>query len=239
MLSVVIPTWNEEQRIPATLEKVDSYLQKLGQKAEIIIVDDGSTDQTIAKIQALTVATPLRVIASTPNQGKGRAVQQGMLVATGQFVLFMDADNSTDLSEWDRFRTYFANGADVVIASRYVKDSVVAQKQPWYRVFLARVANLLIRIVLLPGIADTQCGFKAFRGDVAKKLFAAQTIPRWGFDMEILFLARRLHYKIIEAPVTWTEMQGTRIRFWKDSLRTFAELYKIRLNALRGKYQLT
>lgn len=238
-LSVIIPAFNEENRIGGTLTAVDRYLaewkKKGGKDYEIIVVDDGSTDKTVPLVQACQ-AEGLRLIRNQKNHGKGFAVKSGMLAARGQYRFFTDADNSTPIEEMENFLPRLESGTPVVIGSRFVAGSKVVVKQPFYRQALGRLANLVIQTVAVSGIKDTQCGFKAFSGAAAAELFPRQTINAWGFDFEILAVARRRNLNIAEVPVSWYNSKESRVRPLQSAIRTLAELMKIRINLWRGRY---
>lgn len=234
--SIIIPAYNEEHRIADTLRRVGQYLSewqnKTGRSFEIIVVDDGSSDGTSKVVQSLGA----RLIRFENNGGKGAAIKAGMMAATGQFRLFADADNSTPIEELEKFWPLLEAGAHVVIGSRALKESNVVISQSFYRRNLGRLANLLIQAVCLPGIKDTQCGFKCFHATAAQKLFGRQTINAFGFDFEILTIARRHGYKIHEVPVSWYNEKSSRVRPIYNALTTLAELFKIRWNLFRRKY---
>lgn len=212
-LSIVIPAYNEEASIQRTISTVADYIRASLLDSEIIVVDDGSRDHTGNIVQNLLSTCPLRFIKLSTNQGKGAAVRAGALAATGEYVLFMDADMSTSIQQYDALYRALIDGADIAIASRYVTGSHVAVSQPWFRVVLGRVANAIVRVILLPGIYDTQCGFKVFTRESAMELFSLQRMNRWSFDLELLVLARRLGYMIAEVPVVWRDCQERHSRF--------------------------
>lgn len=237
-LSIVIPAYNEEKRLATTLQAVQNFLSKQKYKSEVIVVDDGSRDQTSATTQKYKGQIPtLKILKHKVNLGKGAAVKSGVLNSSGEYVLFADADNSTPIEELDKLLPYATKeNYDLVIGSRYTKESDVQIRQPWYRRFLGRTGNLVIQIFLLPGINDTQCGFKLLKGDVARELFPKLTINRFGFDMELLYLAKKKKQKIKVVPVSWLNSAQSRVRPVRDGLKTLGELIKIQLNNLRGVY---
>lgn len=241
-ISVIIPAYNEAHDYATVIESTAVYLQPRFQTWEIICVDDGSTDAT-ADLLSDTAQHDIhiRVITHSINRGKGASVRDGVLTAHGALILFIDADGSTPITEFDAFIPLFSRGADAVIGSRYLKDSAIIHKQPWYRVMIGRIGNLLIQALLLDTIRDTQCGFKAFTFTAAKSLFEKSTIDRWGFDMEILALAQHMGYTIKEVPVRWhdSETRKSRFRPIKDAHRTFHELLRIKWNLITGVYSLT
>ncbi len=238
-LSAIIPAYNEEKNIKNTVERVYDFLIKTVGSFEVIIVDDGSRDSTASVIHTIQKKLPYITVVSLPkNRGKGYAVKTGVQHAQGEYILFLDADGSTPISELTKFLEAHGQGADIGIGSRYLARSAVTIKQPWQRVALGRFGNRLIQVMLLPGIKDTQCGFKTFRADVAKKIYSLQTIDRWGFDMEILALAKLLGYTIKEIPVSWHDTTNRKSRFrpFKDAHRTLKDLVKIKCNLLKGVY---
>lgn len=238
-LSVIIPAYNEACEIESTVSAVLEYCAQKFARAEIIVVDDGSTDATAVHLKRLLASIPnFRIITHETNCGKGASVRDGVCAARGALILFMDADAATPISELDRFLPLLKNGTDIVIGSRYLKDSAVIRKQPWYRVLLGRVGNLVIQLVLLEHINDTQCGFKAFTHKAAYALFSKQRIEGWGFDTEILALAQHMGFSIKEIPVHWRDSIARKSRFRpiKDAHRTLRELFRIKYNILTKQY---
>jgi glycosyltransferase involved in cell wall biosynthesis len=244
-LSIVIPAYNEADRLPGTLAALRDYVARQAFSSEIIVVDDGSSDAT-ASIAREADGLPLLRVIVLPHRGKASAVRAGMLAATGHVVLFTDADLSTPLCYTQRLLAAIEAGAAIAIGSR---EGAGAQRvgEPGYRHLMGRVFNAVVRALAVPGIDDTQCGFKAFRGDVAHDLFSRARLyvdgttvtgPRvTGFDVEILFLARRRGYKIAEVPVYWRHVSGSKVQPVQDAIRMFADVARVRLNALRGRYE--
>jgi dolichyl-phosphate beta-glucosyltransferase len=232
-LSLVIPVYNEEKRIKKSLERIVQYLDAVCFEYEIIIVDDGSTDKTLEVINEV-ITSRFQVIKLGQNRGKGFAVKKGMLAAKYEYVLFSDADLSTPIEEIEKFEEY-AEGFDIIIGSRAIKGSNIEIHQTRFKEFLGRVGNRLIQFILLPGIQDTQCGFKLFNRK-SISVFEKQTIERWGFDFEILWLARKMGFKIKEVPVHWINDFGTKVSGISQYFNTFNELLKIRWNAMTNKY---
>lgn len=236
-LSIIIPAFNEERRIVRTLETIDRYFDKQGITREIIVIDDGSTDNTAGLVDAMSARIRgLHVVRYDRNRGKGYAVRTGIEKSRGKYVLFTDADNSTPIEEFEKFYPLLKHH-EVVIGSRYTTGSDVAIEQPKYRIILGRLGNFLIRAFVLDDISDTQCGFKAFQHNAAKDIFSRIKVNHFGFDIEILSVARMLHYSICEVPISWYNSPESRVRPIKDALRTFSELVYIKLNLWGGRYE--
>ena len=235
-LSVVIPAFNEAGVIRSTLEAVAGYLGAAGIAHEILVVDDGSTDQTRATIRSLQPAIPGLRLLESPHAGKGGAVKRGMLEASGAWVLFMDADHSTRIGEWAACAPWCAAGYDVVIGSRKMPGARVLVRQPPLREAMGKAFTWLTNALLAARVSDITCGFKAFRADAARRIFGLQRLCGWGFDAEILFIARRLGCRIKEVPVAWTNDATTKVRLAQDAIRSLLELVQIRLGAWRGWY---
>ena len=238
-LSVIIPAYKEERRISKTLLDIDQYLSKQDYSYEIIVVNDGSKDKTAEVVNKFAnIIKHLKLIDNKENHGKGWVVRQGMLEAKGEIRLFMDADNATTIDHFEKMRPLFEQGYQVVIGSRDSKD-VAGAKQEVSQSFLKRLlgnsGNLLIQLLAVSGIWDTQCGFKAFSAKSAQKVFKKCQIDRWGFDIEALALARKFNYKIGIIPVKWVNDPDSRVS-WKGYLNTFRELFKIKWNLIRNKY---
>ena len=235
--SIVIPAYNESERIRATLDKILTYIQKQGWDAEILVVNDGSTDATEQIVQACAAGHPeLRLLQNPGNRGKGYSVRNGMLHATGEMILFSDADLSSPIEEADKLFVALAEGNDVAMGSRWLRTELQTQRQPLHRQLYGRIFNLALRIMLGLHFRDTQCGFKAFTRRATQLIFPLQHIERWGFDPEILFLARKFGLKVKEVPVKWAHREGTRINPLRDGIRMFFEVLKIRWYSLTGKY---
>lgn len=239
-LSVVVPAYNEGQRIGETLEDLDQYLRRQKYGYEIIVVDNGSNDDTceiVKEYQRTKVQNLVNVCLTKSVGAKGSAVKLGILEhARGEYVMFMDADNATPVSEMEKFWPYLEGGEyQVVIGSRYVDEAKVVEKQPFYRIFLSRIGNLLTRILVDSTIKDTQLGFKAFTREAALDIFSRVTIPGWGFDMEVLTIAKKHGYKIKEVGVLWRERGGSHVPL-KGYAETLLDLGKIKLNSLLGVY---
>ena len=236
-LSIIIPAYKEEKRIGAHLESIHEYLSKQSCDYEVIVVVDGSPDNTAGVVEGLRAKMPyLRLIDNKQNCGKGCVVKQGMLEARGDWRLFTDADGATSIDQLDGFLPYTKQGYEVAIASIGLKKSQVAHSEKWYKRFFGKISNWIIQLVLLPGIHDTQRGFKLFSAKAAQDIFSKLTITRWGFDMEVLALARKFKYKIKEVSVFWKNDAASTVKL-SGYLKTFVELLKIRFNLILGKYK--
>jgi dolichyl-phosphate beta-glucosyltransferase len=235
--SIVIPAYNEGARLGATLKKVLSYTHARGWDAEVIVVNDGSRDNTSDIVREYAAANPaLRLVENPGNRGKGFSVRMGMLSARGRIVLFSDADLSSPIEEAPKLLQALQAGADIAIGSRWLRAETQTQRQPLYRQLFGRIFNLLLRLTLGLQFKDTQCGFKAFKRPAIQAIFPLQKIERWGFDPEILFLARKFGFKVQEVPVAWGHSGGTRINPLIDGSRMFMEMLHIRWNDFTGKY---
>jgi len=235
--SVVIPAYNESDRIRPTLDEIIRHAQEQNWDAEILVVDDGSRDDTPEIVRAYSREHPqIQLIQNPGNRGKGFSVRNGMLHARGDICLFTDADLSSPISEAEKLFDSIRHGADIAIGSRWLRAELQTERQPLYRQAFGRIFNLLLRIVLGLHFVDTQCGFKAFRREAAQRIFPLQKIERWGFDPEILFLARRLGLRVVEVPVIWAHSEGTRLHPFRDGLRMFGDVIRIRWNSLTGAY---
>lgn len=235
-LSVIIPARNEEKRIEKTLRQVSSYLKEQSYQSEIIVVVNNSHDQTLEVANHFGEIDSNFKIISLVEGGKGYAVKHGILEhATGDIVMFMDADNATPISEIEKFWPHFHNKFDIVIGSRYLNPELVVKRQPMYRIILSRLSNLIIQILVIPGIKDTQLGFKVFTKEAAQKIFPLVSIRGWGFDMEVLTVGLAHNYKIKELGVSWTEYGGGKVplKAYRESL---IDLLKIKANSILGKY---
>jgi glycosyltransferase involved in cell wall biosynthesis len=237
ILSIVIPAYNEAARIESALERVLACVAERHWDAEVLVVDDGSTDSTPAIVQRWMLTHPnLHLISNDGNRGKGFSVRNGVLQSTGQIVMFTDADLSSPIEEAERLFAALDAGADVAIGSRWLDKQRQTRHQPLYRRFFGRCFNWVTRKVMGLPYKDTQCGFKAFKREPAQVIFRLQTIERWGFDPELLFIARKLGYKIVEVPVTWGHDERSRISYLKDGTQMLQEMAQIRKNSIRGRY---
>ncbi|MCC7492097.1 MAG: glycosyltransferase family 2 protein [Fimbriimonadaceae bacterium] len=228
-LSVVVPAYCEEQRLPAGLRRIREWLAAWPGRAEIIVVDDGSSDRTSAVATAELAGFPAAtVLRNEPNAGKGASVRRGMLSARGAIALFTDADLSTPIEEFAKLQAAHTAGADIAIGSRALAASQIEVHQPLARELAGRCFNLFIRTFVMGGIRDTQCGFKSFRREVLPAVFGRQQIERWGFDVEVLYIARRLGYQIAEVPVVWRNDEATKVNAAADGLKMLREALQAR-----------
>lgn len=235
--SIIIPAYNESRRIVPTLDRVLQYVAEQAWDAEIVVVNDGSKDDTAAIIRRYMEQHPrVRLIENPGNRGKGYSVRNGMLNARGRILLMTDADLSSPIEEADKLIAAIRSGHDVAIGSRWLNPSLQKQRQPLYRQFFGRAFNLTLRALLGVPFRDTQCGFKAFTREAADRIFPRQRIERWGFDPEIVFLAQRSGLKVKEVPVVWSHDEGTKLNYFRDGLRMVQELLRIRWYSMRGDY---
>lgn len=234
-LSIIIPAFNEAKRIPDTLRKINAYLLEQDYLSEIIVVENGSTDGTYHIVNEMQGEINCLTVLHVDQRGKGWAVQQGMLHAEGDYRFICDADLSMPIEEVALFMPPAELSAPIAIASREAPGSV-RYNEPQYRHLIGRVFNGLVRLIVLPGLNDTQCGFKLFREDAAMAIFPHLTVFGWTFDVEALFIARKLGYKIVEVPIHWHHHPHSTVRVMRDSIRMGFDLLKIRINDLLGKY---
>lgn len=225
-ISLVIPAYNEENRLPATLEKIIAYMNGKW-NYEIIVVDDGSADRTVEVARQFSQKASLRCLSNGKNEGKGSAVRKGVMDAQGDLIFFTDADLSTPIEEIDRFLVEIEQ-ADIVIGSREAQGAHILNHEPFYRHWLGRIFCYLVNFWCVPGFRDTQCGAKMFKRDAAKALFPKLKIARFAFDVEILYLARLMNYKVKEMPIDWYWSRDTRVRTFSDGFKMLMDLIKIR-----------
>jgi len=235
--SIVIPAYNEAARITAALESVVACIRSRGWFAEVVVVNDGSHDQTAQIVREFAARSPeVRLLENPGNRGKGYSVRHGILQSYGEIVMFTDADLSAPIEEAVGLFAAIAAGADIAIGSRWLERTRQTIRQPLYRQFFGRCFNGVTRMIMGLPFADTQCGFKAFTRAAAQTVFQLQTIERWGFDPEILFIALKRGYKVVEVPVSWAHDERTRISYLKDGMRMLQDIAIVRWNALTGRY---
>lgn len=228
-LSLIIPAYNEALRLPPTLTRVVEYLRAQPYTTELILVDDGSSDGTGEVAEAALRELPLhRIVRNEPNRGKALSVKRGLLEGRGKYLLFSDADLSTPIEEAEKLLAELEAGADVAIASRQLPGSILTVHQPWYREFAGKMFGWINQIVLLPGIPDSQCGFKAFRREAAHEILSHQKLSGWAFDAELMFIARKLGLKIAQVPVTWTNDPNSKVKMLRDGFKMVMDLFRIR-----------
>lgn len=235
-LSLIIPAYNEEGRLPSTLKQVDDFIKAQTYSSEVLVIENGSQDKTFAITQDFVKHYQNFSVQRTAERGKGLAVRQGMLSATGEYRMMIDADLSMPVDQINRFLPPAQKGTEIVIASREAHGAV-RFNEPGYRHIGGRVINTMIRVMAFPGLQDTQCGFKCFRAKAAEDLFTRQTIMGWAFDVEILYIARMRGYSIVELPIPWYFSKQSHLRPVYDAFHIFFDLLRIRANARKGLYE--
>lgn len=236
-LSIIIPAFNEELRLPASLEKIAKYVREKRPNTEVLVVDDGSTDRTAAVAESWRDRIPgLRVLSNGINRGKGFSVRHGSLEARGQIILFTDADLSSPIEESEKLFCALQS-YDVAIGSRAVDRSLIEVRESAFREMAGIIFNKIVRFTLRLPFVDTQCGFKAFRRERCRVIFEQQTIERFGFDPELLYLARHHQLSIKEVPVRWAHSPATKVNMMRDSVQMFLDVFIIRWNGLNGRYR--
>lgn len=236
--SIVMPAYNESGRISASLDRVLEYLTARNWDAEVIVVNDGSRDNTAAVVGGFMQRdSRIRLLENPGNRGKGYSVRNGMLHARGELLLFTDADLSAPIEEAAKLEAAIRSGADVAIGSRWLRPELMTERQPLMRQLFGRIFNLHLRLSLGLGFKDTQCGLKAFTREAAQQIFSRQRIERWGFDPELLFLARRLKFKVVEVPVEWAHDDRSKIDPLMDGIKMATEVLRVRWYSLMGEYR--
>jgi dolichyl-phosphate beta-glucosyltransferase len=237
-LSIVLPAYNEALRIEKSLRSAARFAEALEFQTELIVVDDGSADETAEIVERVAADFPLvRVVRHTTNRGKGMAVRSGVLAAKGEWVLFSDVDEAVPIGEALKLLGVAEEqGADVAVGTRYHRDSKILRRQPWRRILVSRLGNLLIRALVLPGLRDTQCGFKLFRSSTMRRVFRVVTVRGFGFDVEILAVARLWGRRIVEVPVTWVHGEGSTLRLGRAALDVFRDLLRVTWRIRTGFY---
>ncbi len=237
-ISVIIPAYNEDRRLPHTLAVVLNYLKSRFETFELIVVDDGSYDHTADFVDDFANEnSEVRLISYVPNQGKGHAVRVGMLAASGDLVLFDDADGSSPIDELEKLMDSIKNGADIAIGSRAKPDDTRTVNALAYRKYLGNTFNLIVQSLLLPGIYDTQCGFKLFKKEMAHDIFSVTRLNRFAFDVEVLYIARLRRYKVSEVPINWTNVEGSKVNVLTDSPKMLIEVLGVTWAAWTGRYE--
>lgn len=235
-LAVLIPAYNEDARIRPTLETVARYLASQAYTWEVVVLSDGSTDGTQEAVREFAASNPgFRLVDSQPNHGKGFVVRKGMLEVDADLLLFSDADLAAPIEELEKLMPAIAAGADIAIGSRPLRESRLEVRQPWHREMLGRAFNKAVQMLAVPGIQDTQCGFKLFRRDVARDVFRRCKIDGFGFDFESLVIATDLGYRIAEVPIRWAHQEGSKVNVARDGLRMLRDLVKLRLKGRRAR----
>jgi dolichyl-phosphate beta-glucosyltransferase len=238
-ISVIIPCFNEESGIYENIKKIHEYLKENFDNFEIIAVNDGSTDKTVEELKKVQAEIPLEIINNRENEGKGKAVEDGMMKSQNEIVMFLDADLAIPIEELPKFVEEIKKGNDLAIASRFVPGLKIVKKVLWYRRIMEKIFRI-IRMVILNNyeVKDTQCGFKVMKRDAAMKIFPLMKIKRFAFDAEIIFIAKKFNLKIKELPITLQNPVRSHIRIVKDSLNMISDLIKIRVNSAKGEYRL-
>jgi dolichyl-phosphate beta-glucosyltransferase len=237
LLSIIIPAHNEENRLPRSLEQVFAFLAEQSYQAEVLVIENGSQDRTLEIAQGFTSRFKTLRVIHEAGRGKGLAVRRGMLEAQGEYRFMCDADLSMPIEEVNKFLPPKLSGFDIAIGSREVSGAV-RYNEPFYRHFGGRFINYLIRVLILPQLQDTQCGFKCFRAEVAEDLFGRQLLNGWSFDVEVLYLAERAGYKIAEIPVNWYYRTESKVSALPDAMRMISDIFQMRTNMRRGLYNL-
>jgi dolichyl-phosphate beta-glucosyltransferase len=238
-LSIIIPAYNEERRLGETLEAILAYTARQPYSAEIIVVDDGSRDATARLVAPLCDRkSRIQLLRNSSNRGKGFSVRRGFLRARGKYLLFSDADLSTPIEEVEKLLGLLRNGYDIAIGSRALPESRIEVRQPWHRQHMGRLFNVLVQALVLRGIRDTQCGFKCFTREAALDICRRMTRKRFAFDVEMLYLAEVMGYRVGEIPVVWRNSPETKVHVLRDSTSMFSDLLSIRWNRLRGRYDV-
>jgi len=235
LLSIIVPALNEEGRLPDTLAQISGFLQAQRYTAEVLVVDNGSTDRTAEIAAEFSRSHSGFRLLQHPRRGKGLALRLGMRAARGEYRFICDADLSMPIEEMNRFLPPGLEGYDIAIASREAPGAV-RYGEPAYRHWIGRIFNALVRVLAVPHFQDTQCGFKCFRASVAEDLFSVQRLDGWTFDVEVLFIGLQRGYRVVEVPIPWTYNPGSRVRPLRDSLTMLADLFRIRRNWRRGLY---
>lgn len=236
LLTIVIPAYNEERRLPTTLPRVVAFAEAQDYPVDVLVVDNASTDRTSDVARHIAAEHPIISLLYQPIRGKGAAVRKGMLEGRGEYLFICDADLAMPIEEVSKFLPPTLSNYDVAIASREARGAV-RHNEPWYRHVMGRVFNLLVRLLAVPAIQDTQCGFKCFHREAARDIFTTQIVDGWAFDVEILYIARRRGYRIVEVPIHWYYGQGSRVSPIRDSINMVMEVLRIRRHGRVGLYE--
>ena len=237
-ISIVIPAYNEKYRISNTLARMIHYIKRNGINAEIIVVDDGSTDDTFSLADTFAKRFDIvKCLRNPKNKGKGFSVRRGVLASKGKYILFSDADNSTPIQELNKLLPYLERGeCDIVIGSRFLSDSVIKIKQPWPRQIMGKVFGMLVKAFLFKDFKDTQCGFKCFTQRSAREIFAHQKFERFSFDTEVLYIAKLKGFRVKEVPITWVNSLNSRVNPVTDSIHMFIDIFRLKYYVYKGTY---
>ncbi|MDD5439342.1 MAG: glycosyltransferase family 2 protein [Candidatus Omnitrophica bacterium] len=236
-LSVVIPAYNEAKKIRTTFSRLDRFFSQKPYQMEYVFVNDGSADNTLDIIREMTRGrNDVLILANEKNMGKGYTLRRGMLSAGGDYILFMDADMATPLGAFNDFEEHLGD-YDIIIGSRWLKESNIKIPQPWYRRSMGIVFYMIIRAWFLKSVTDTNCGFKCYRRDVAKDIFSTQVLEGWGFDVELLYIAQKRKYRIKEVPVIWAHGRGSKVNLFSVPFLTLRELMTIKINDWKKRYE--
>ncbi|MCE9644637.1 MAG: glycosyltransferase family 2 protein [Chloroflexi bacterium] len=235
LLSIIIPAYNEESRLSRTLERIFAFLDSQAYSSEVLVIENGSSDRTLELAREFAARNPNLIVIHEEQRGKGNAVRRGMLEAHGEYRFICDADLSMPIEEVNKFFPPVLDHFDLAIGSREAPGAI-RYNEPFYRHWGGRAINLVIRMLILPGLEDTQCGFKCFRAEVAENLFRRQTLTGWSFDIELLYIARRQKLRIVEIPIQWYFGADSKVSAVRDALRMIGDIFRIHGNALRGRY---
>ncbi len=236
-ISVIIPAYNEQERLPGTLQKIHDYFRDTPEGFEILVVDDGSTDSTASEVLRMASEIPgIRLLTNDKNMGKGFSVRRGILDSRGTVILISDADLSTPVEDTKKLLPFLRGDYEIAIGSRGMAESDLAIRQLWYREGMGKMFNLLVRLLVIRGIKDTQCGFKLFKGEAARKVFEKCRINGFGFDVEALFIAKGMGLRIKEVPIRWLNSPASKVSIPGDPLKMFSDLFRIRAYKVLGYY---
>jgi len=235
LLTIIIPAYNEERRLPTTLPKVVAFAEAQEYPVDVLVIDNASTDRTADIVREIAAEHPIVSLRHQPVRGKGAAVRKGMLEGRGQYLFICDADLAMPIEQVNRFIPPALTEFDVAIASREIAGAA-RHHEPWYRHVMGRVFNLIVHVLAVPGIQDTQCGFKCFSRECAHDIFSAQVINGWAFDVEVLYIAQRRGYRIVEVPIDWYYGEGSRVNPLRDSWNMVREVLRIRRQGRAGLY---